>query len=653
VNWKERTFLLYKLPYFFILLSGVILPCTSIYAQTSFEQGKTLYYQKKYAEAIPYLEESLKLNPNGEQKKETIWLLGASYYDIDIAKAIQYFEQCYQLDPDYKPLSLYYAGTLKITRNQFREAISTLETFLSAYTARNPNPDPQVLQATQEALAQAKYGFTMKESPVQAKIENLGKIINSEENDTHPVLTADESVMYFTSQRKGSTGERRTINGELYEDIWFSEKVNGQWTNPRNVGMPLNTIGHDFVLALSADGQTMYLYNSSHNGGDIFVSYLMGNVWTKPRPLSYMVNSNYWDAQACISADGNTIIFASERPGGYGGRDLYWSKRKPNGDWEVAKNLGNVVNSPLDEASPFLHPDGKTLYFSTQHNSMGGLDIFKSTLQEDGTWTTPVNLGYPINSGGDDTFFVINPSGTVGYFSSTREDPNQVGKRDIYRIMFEKSEGNKVITLSGLVKDKETSEPLEADIVLEDNEKNQIIAQFKSNSATGKYIVVLPAGKNYGISVRKNGYLFHSENFTIDNDGKSQDVQLDILLQKIKTGAKITLNNVFFKPNTAELDAKSQAELALVGKFLRDNAHVRIQVNGHTDGGAEGTTAEYLQQLSEKRANAVREYLIKNFAIKPDRIIAKGFGRTQPIGDNQTEEGRRKNRRTEFEIIQN
>lgn len=625
----------------------------SAYGQTSFEQGKKLYYQKKYAEAIPYLEETLKLNPNTEEKKETVWLLGASYYDIDVPKAIQYFEQCYQLDPDYRPLALYYAGTLKIVRNQFREAISTLEAFLSFYTARNPNPEPEVLNATEQAINQAKYGLSMQQNPVKAKIENLGRTINSEENDTHPVFTADESVMYFTSQRQNSTGNRKTPNGEFYEDIWFSEKMNGQWTNPRNVGAPLNTIGHDFVLALSADGQTMYLYNSAYNGGDIFVSYLMGNVWTKPRPLSYMVNSNYWDAQACISSDGNTIIFASERPGGYGGRDLYWSKRKPNGEWEIAKNLGPVINSELDEASPFLHADGKTLYFSSQQNSIGGLDIFKSTLQEDGTWTTPINLGYPINSGGDDSFFVINPMGNIGYFSSTRDDPNQVGKRDIYRILFEQSEGKKVITLSGLIKDKETLIPLEADIVLEDNEKNQVVAQFKSNSATGKYIIVLPSGKNYGISVRKNGYVFHSENFTIDEKGKSQEIQLDILLQKIKTGAKITLNNVFFKPNTAELDAKSQTELTLVGRFLKENPHIRVQVNGHTDGGAEGTTEQYLQQLSEKRANAVREYLIKNFNLKSDRILAKGFGRTQPIGDNQTEEGRRKNRRTEFEIIQN
>ncbi|MDW8301168.1 MAG: OmpA family protein [Bacteroidia bacterium] len=622
-------------------------------AQSSFERGKNLYYQKKYAEAIPYLEEAAKLNLDTEQKKEIIWLLGASYYDIDIPKAIQYFEQCYNLDPDYKPLALYYAGTLKITRNQFREAISTLETFLSAYMARVANPDPQVLKAAQDAIEQARYGLKMKENPIKVKIENLGKVLNSEENDTHPVFTADESILYFTSQRKNGTSDRKTPNGEFYEDIWFSEKVNGEWTTPRNVGPPLNTIGHDFVLALSADGQTMYLYNSTYNGGDIFVSYLMGNVWTKPRPLPSAINSSYWDAQACISADGNIIIFASERPGGYGGRDLYWSKRKPNGEWEPAKNLGPVINSPLDEASPFLHADGKTLYFSSQRNTMGGLDIFKSTLQEDGTWSTPINLGYPINSGGDDTFFVINPAGTVGYFSSTREDPNAVGKRDMYRILFEKAEGDKVITLSGYIKDKETNEPLDADIVLEDNEKNQIIAQFKSNPTTGKYVVVLPAGKNYGISVRKSGYLFHSENFTIQKEGNSEKIELDILLQRVKTGAKVTLNNIFFKPNTAEIDAKSKAELALVAKFLQDNPNTRIQVNGHTDGGAEGTTDEYLQQLSEKRANAVREYLIKHYNIKPERIIAKGFGRTQPIGDNKTEEGRRKNRRTEFEIIQN
>jgi outer membrane protein OmpA-like peptidoglycan-associated protein len=321
-------------------------------------------------------------------------------------------------------------------------------------------------------------------------------------------------------------------------------------------------------------------------------------------------------------------------------------------------------------------PDGKTLYFSSKgHNTMGGYDIFKTVL-ENGIWSTPENIGYPINDADDDVFFVLSASGRRGYYAAAHK--GGVGEKDIYMITFLGAEkepllstednllasvtapvketsvkqaveikGPQITLLKGIITDAFTNKPLEATIELIDNVKNEVLATFKSNSATGKYLVSLPSGKNYGISVKADNYLFHSENFDLPANADYQEVTKDIALKNVSVGTKIVLKNIFFDFNKSTLRPESTAELERLIKLLNDVPNMRIEISGHTDNKG---SAEYNQKLSESRSKSVVDYLVSK-GVNSGRLEFKGYGLTQPIASNDTEEGRQENRRTEFKIL--
>jgi flagellar motor protein MotB len=334
-------------------------------------------------------------------------------------------------------------------------------------------------------------------------------------------------------------------------------------------------------------------------------------------------------------------------------------------------NIGATINTPFDEEGVYITPDGKNLYFSSKgHNSMGGFDIFKSEFT-DGKWSNPVNLGYPINTPDDDVFFTMAASGQRGYYSSKKKDG--FGGQDLYIITFlgaakpmvlntedlqfaylEKSamprpapkiEQNTI--LSGVILDADNLTPLQATIDIIDNSKNELMASFESNSTSGAYLISLKPGMNYGISVSKKEYLFHSENFDIPENAVAKKIQKDILLKRIEVGTKIVLNNIFFDFNKATLRTESVAELDRVNKLMTDMPSLRIEISGHTDNIG---SASYNKKLSESRAKAVVDYLAKK-GIERTRMEFKGYGFKQPIASNKTKEGRQQNRRTEFKIL--
>ncbi|NQY66993.1 MAG: OmpA family protein, partial [Flavobacteriales bacterium] len=403
--------------------------------------------------------------------------------------------------------------------------------------------------------------------------------------------------------------------------------------------------------------------------------------WSKAKRLGKNINTPYHESSACYSYDSKTLYFVSDKPeDSYGDHDIYlshWDEDKE--EWGEPKNLGPAVNTPLKEESVYMHPDGKTLYFSSQgHMSMGGLDIFKSVL-EDGKWSTPENLGYPINSADKDVFFVIGASGKRGYYSSYKK--SGYGREDIYMITFLGPEKEPVLNgednllasvaspvkekvvakkveiktsnltiLKGVISDEKTGDPLEATIEIMDNTKNEKVATFKSNRASGKYLVSLPAGRNYGISVNKVDYLFHSENVNVPaNVGGYSEIIRDVTLKKFAVGTKIILRNIFFPFDKYDLTPESNAELQKLVKLLKDMPSLKIRIGGHTD--SKGSDV-YNQKLSENRAKTVVQYLISN-KISKDRLEFAGYGEVQPVSTNDTDEGRQENRRIEFEIISN
>ena len=493
--------------------------------------------------------------------------------------------------------------------------------------------------------------FAQQNDSVITKITNLGNTVNTSYQEYAPIISADASLLMFTTKRP-SNGKKK--QKEILEQIWYSEMndVSKNWDAakalPENINNPKRNISN---IALSNDGHKLLLYVDELTGtGDISESELKGNNWSDPVKLPQPINSISHESSASYAPDGKTIYFVSDRSGGKGGRDIWSCQQNNDGKWGKAINLGPLVNSSEDEEAIFMHPDGKTLYFSSKRKGgIGGYDIYKTELVKN-KWSIPKNIGKPINTEGDDLFFVMEANGKVAYYSSDQK--GTLGEKDIFKITFtstskKKELGPRLTLLKGTVSDEKTGALLESDIELIDNEKHEVIAKFKSNSVTGRYLISLPSGKNYGINVIANGYLFQSENVTLPDSAAYHEIIKNIKLKKLEVGTKIILNNIFFDYDKSTIKAESKNELERLTKLLNENKELKIEISGHTDNKG---SASYNQKLSESRAKTVVDYLIAQ-GIVQDRLVYKGYGFTQPIFTNETEEERQLNRRTEFKII--
>lgn len=636
-----------------------------------------------WKEAIPMYLEANNFNPKNALLN---FKLGACYlHSMERDKAKGYLEKALALNPSIDPRINYYLGQTYHLEYDFDNAIK----YYSKYqgTVMN-NPDPWYLEELKMRMQQCYNGKKVVQKPIRVFIDNLGDNINTKFNEYGAVISADESVIIYTARRKNSTGGKvDPMLNENFEDLYISYKQeDGSWSPSENLGENVNSYDHDAVSAVSADGQKVILYlGRKNNGGDLYECVLNGDEWSKPESLGKNVNTKEWhESSACYSPDGNTIYFVSNKPGGIGGHDIYIARKDEKGKWGETTNIGDVVNTKYDEEGVYMHPDGRTLYFSSKgHSSIGGYDIFKTVLNpETGIWSTPENLGYPVNSADDDVFFVVSADGKHGYFTSTSQ-PDSRGLRDLYVVTFLGPEKPMVLNnednllaeatapikerviapvvevkeaqltiLKGVITDFLSKEPLEAAIEIVDNEANQTIATFKSNSKTGRYLVSLPAGKNYGIAVKKEGYLFHSENFDIPATAAFQEVEKNIELKQLAVGSKIVLRNIFFDLDKATLRVESTAELERLIKLMNDVPTLKIELGGHTD--SRGSDA-YNLKLSKERAKAVVDYLTKN-GISADRLKWEGYGETQLV--NQCSNGvgcsdaeHQLNRRTEFKVL--
>jgi len=629
-----------------------------------FEQGEAYY-----RDALPYYLKAQAFNPNNAKLNFKIGL--AYLHSFEKKKAYDYILKAFALDPQVDEKIRYYTGRVYHLNSEWDKAIQEYSIYLNSIKDKNEIKD------VNKKIEECKNGKILSQNPIRVWVDNLGPEVNTSFNEYSPVITTDESVLMFTSRRPGGVGNKMDENkNEYFEDVWVSYKSGKKWTTAVNLGPPVNTENHDAAVCLSPDGQKLITYQGGVNGGDLFISYLVGKVWSKPENLGKAINSKYHESSASFSYDGKILYFVSDREGGYGGHDIYYSEINEKGKFEKAVNIGPVINTEYDEEAVYMMPDGKTMYFASKgHNSIGGYDVFKTTF-ENGQWTKPVNLGIPINTPDDDAFFALGGSGRRAYYSSA--SLNGYGGMDLYKITILGPEKQpllntqdqllamaaqpitnlkvekavevtkpKMTLLKGIVYDAKTNEPLEAILNLIDNEKNVILASFKSNAATGKYLVTLPSGKNYGIAVQREGYLFHSENFNLPADAEYQEVTKDIPLKKIEIGNAIVLKNIFFDFDKATLRPESYNELDRLVQLLTENPTIKVEISAHTD--SKGSD-EYNLKLSQKRAESVVNYLIGK-GIPASRLIAKGYGETQPIDTNDTEEGRQNNRRVEFKIV--
>jgi outer membrane protein OmpA-like peptidoglycan-associated protein/tetratricopeptide (TPR) repeat protein len=569
--------------------------------------------------------------------------IGLCYSNVDQKlAALPYLEKAKKGKVDYPDLNFNLACSYHLA-HRFQEALLLFRLYRSQATKEE-------YEEIDGFIYNCETGIELLKNPVDAKITNLGPTVNSKFPDYHPSISADEKTLIFISRRDNTTGGLIDIQDNHYfEDIYLSNKVNRVWTPPIDLGNGINTPSHDGSVGLSADGQELFIYRwSKESHGDLFVSDLAGTEWSFPKHLGDNINSKLWESDVSVTPDKKIIFFTSDRKSGKGGRDIYMARRLSNGEYAKPFNLGAKINTKFDEDAPFIHPDGKTLYFSSRgHKSMGGYDIFSCTinLETGAILTDPVNVGYPINTADDDVFFVWSADNKRAYFASERA--GGYGEKDIYLLERTDVEAALVV-LKGIITSCGKNLPISAKITVIDNSTQQILGTYTSNSSSGNYIVILPTGKNYAITVESPGYLFHSKNIDVTTLEHYQEIDDETCLEQLKVGTKIVLRNVFFDIDKAELRKESEAELARLLEILQNNKNINIQISGHTD--SDGNE-EHNLKLSEDRANAVFEYLI-NKGIERYRLSFKGYGETKPIVENDSREHKQLNRRTEIEITE-
>ncbi len=475
-------------------------------------------------------------------------------FRADKASSLSYLQRAQAMMP-HKNLPdefYFYLGEAYHLNYQFDAAIKAFTKFLGE---KGHKIDDDIILSKIKA---SKFAKELVNNPVDVTIENLGPNVNSPYPDYDPLITTDESLIVFTSERPGNKGgllnekyKADKTKGHYNEDIFISHKTpDSSWSKPESIGDNINTIGHDASVGLSPDGQELFIYRKNlEDPGSIYSSRHDGDLWTTPVPAGRNINSKYVEERASITADGTEIYFSSNRPEGRGGMDIYKVKLIANDIWSKPINLGKVINSSSNESAPFIHPSGKILYFSsTAHNSMGGYDIFMSKF-EDGEWTTPVNLGHPINTVNDDMNFVLSADGQNGYYASIR--PNGYGDQDIYKVKMPLS-NVRITMVKGVILGGDNLKPVPAKISVVDRligEKVKYI--YNPNPKTGKYLMIFPPGRNYDMIIDAEGYKPSMVNIYVPNQSYFFELYQEIILQPIngfgeKLGQEITVKNVFY-----------------------------------------------------------------------------------------------------------
>ncbi|MGB0977457.1 MAG: OmpA family protein [Prolixibacteraceae bacterium] len=620
-------------------------------AKKNYKQAMESYYNKSFKRSLFFLEKASKNSPHWISP----YLLSSEiyYYMKNVEKQKENLEKVIELDVDVRyPKVFLSLANVEKEQHDFESAMGHYDDYLQHTKER----DSLFLADVRLRRASCAFAIEALKHPVDFDPFSLGENINTAEDEYWPSLSIDESTLVFTRLLK-----KNPVTGSRYpfpqEDFYESKKDSDQWARSKNMGYPINTPENEGAQCISADGRLLFFTACNRPGGkgscDIYLSTKMSNNrWSAPINLGKPVNTGGWESQPTISADGRYLFFVSSRKGGKGRTDIYRAERTDY-DANGAPIFGNVtplnemVNTLHSETSPFIHPDGRTLYFSSDGwPSMGKKDIYMARLNEEKEVISRTNIGYPINTFDNDEAFVVGATGKFAYFVSDRD--NRMGK-DIYAFPLKSNKPDPVSFVHGRVIDADTRNPLRADIVLAElvhGSKEAVLASWQDN---GEFIVSLPLQKNYRFTSEAKGYLFYSKNFNLSHlysVGNPYEVLIE--MKKIIPGATTILNNIFFETNSYELDDISHSELDFVCNYLKENSHLTVEIGGHTD--TVGSVA-LNDTLSVNRAKVVREYLV-NGGIDPQRITYKGYGYTKSVASNDTEEGRRLNRRTELKVIQ-
>jgi len=590
----------------------------------------------RFKEGIQILNEAVKIDPGF---LDAYLSIAGMYGELkDYQNSIENYNKAKSIDANYfKDYNLPYSINLA-GKGEFEQALAAVNEFLAI-------PDLNASSRKAGEYRQKSYSFaieyTRQKPSGDYKFEpvNLGDNVNSKVSEYFPTITIDGRQLVYT----------RRVNN-FNEDFFGAELTDNTWGMSKGLPGDINTNQNEGAQNISQDGQWLIFTGCNFAEGmgscDLYISYLTPEGWSAPENLGSNINSDAWESAPSLSPDKRDLYFSSNRPGGYGSSDIYLSHRLSNGRWTEPENLGPEVNTAGNESCPFIHSDNQTLYFTSNgHLGYGGDDLFMTKKGPKNIWSQAVNLGYPINTIENEGSLVVAADGKTAYYASDRSDSR--GGLDIYSFELRNDvRPAKTLWVKGKVFDKKTSKGLPSAVELTDLSTQEVLSRVQTDE-TGSYLITLPVGKDYAFNVNRKGYLFFSENFSLSHKIPDSTYNIDIPLQALEANAAIILRNIFFDVNRYDLQPASTSELDKVVMLLKENPTLKIQISGHTDN--VGKPADNLK-LSNDRAQSVVKYIVtKGIDIK--RLSFRGFGADQPIASNESEEGKAQNRRTELKVI--
>ena len=624
-------------------------PAAAQSTRKDLKTGNKFFEQENYRASIPYYEKVLAKDPNNAK---ALFNAGIAYMSFDKEKASDYIYKAQKLKPKVSKDVEYWLGRVDHLNYNFDEAVAHFQ----AYNATLKKKDQRKEELAQ-LIQHSKNAKVQFNSPKDIFVKNLGPTINTQYSEHSPVISSDDKLLIFTSRgesvtgAKGSTTDAKNksvaADGEYYEDIFEARRIDDEnWEKPRSLSGVLNGKGHDASTQLF-DNDTKLLMYRNDNNGDIFVSDKSGGDWTVPKPLDANINSKSYEGDAYITPDGLTLIFATGRYSEDGTLDLYQSTRVAGGDFGPAKSLGANINTKYDDDSPYMSKDGKTLYFSSRgHNTMGGYDIFKSTYDESSRrWGPAENMGYPINTPDDDSYYRLSPDGSYAYLSSYRI--GGYGEKDIYTINYIKNAIIKGKVFSA--KDSTTVIP-GVELVFSGAQADKTALSFRDiTKADGAYQVAVLSGRTYQVAVSKDGKNIETQEFPVPvSTNDSTTITKNFYVNYVDTtNAGMAFKNIYFDTDKYKLRPESITELNTISQALMANPGINMSIEGHCDS---RNTDEYNMVLGQNRAEAAYNYLKKQ-GVAETRMTTVSYGERRPAAPNDSPENMQLNRRDEFKVV--
>lgn len=611
------------------------------------------------------------------ENAELNYKLGVCYlYTDNKYEAINYLHKAFQLNPEV-------SKDIHLMLGQSFQLVLEFDLAMEHYNAHmeilEPDKKVEYSSVLAKRLTECQHGRSLSQDPVRVIIQNLGENVNSKYDDYNPIFAYGDSVLFFTSRRPVERSKRNPIDNKFNEDIFRSPATGKKFGKALLLNKPFNSKYNDALVGIGSDGNRMFLYRGNIGGGDIRVSSYdpEKGKWTRPKSLSGKLSSRDGETSACLSPDGQELFYVSKNEKlSRGGKDILVSRLDSKGKWAKPQNLSSLINTEFDEEGIFISENGRHLYFASQgHNSMGGYDIFRSERQDNGAWSTPENLGYPINTPDDELFYITDAAGTYGYYSAIRE--GGVGAKDIYKVIFLGSEKELIFrtrdqlvagpdpVMTGFLTaprlmELDTMFVMTGRVLDTIGEVTPVVAKmtfidpytgerdaFVISDTSGTYTARLPEPKIYGVEINAAGYLYFLDILDLTSETNDEQLHRDFFLKKVEVGTKVVLDNIYFETGKAVLQPESFDALDQVFRFMENNPAMKIEISGHTDNTG---SLRINQRLSRDRAKSVVDYLVSG-GISEEMLVYEGYADTQPVAPNDTREGRERNRRVEFKVL--